>query len=212
MGLALLLVLAVTVFVLYVVVQRALEPGENVDPYAGRVGTTATLATNTTEGSSANSSGGGTTSPTLAPTLIRPTSALASSTLSATATNSYRVTNLVDGDLSTAWNEGAEGPGVGEWVRFEFSVSTKLARIEIANGYQKDTERFEGNPRVESLKVEYSNGTTQLVDLLDVMEFQSITPTIQPVDWVKLTVVSVYAGDEWDDTALSEIRFYAKSD
>ena len=107
------------------------------------------------------------------PSPIRPTSALASSTAEATSTNSYRVTNLLDGDLATAWNEGAEGPGLGEWIQFEFSQSTRLARIEIANGYQKDAERFEGNPRVQSLKVEYSNGTTQLVDLLDVVGLPS---------------------------------------
>lgn len=212
MGLAMLLVLAITVFVLYIVVQRALETTEDVDPYAGRPGTTATVATASTGGSSGATSGGGTTSSTLAPTAIRPTSALASSTLEATSTNSYRVTNLLDGDLTTAWNEGADGPGVGEWIQFEFSQSTRLARIEIANGYQKDSERFEGNPRVKSLKVEYSNGTTQLVDLLDVMDFQAITPTIQPVDWVRFSIVSVYAGNEWDDTALSEVRIYARPD
>jgi hypothetical protein len=211
MGLAMLLVLAITVFVLYVVVQRALESTEEVDPYAGKAGTTATVAAATSGSSSGTTSEGGVTSSTLAPTAIRPTSALASSTLEGTSTNSYRVTNLLDGDLTTAWNEGAEGPGIGEWIQFEFSQSTKLARIEIANGYQKDGERFEGNPRVESMKVEYSNGTTQLVDLLDVMDFQAITPTIQPVEWVRLSIVSVYAGEEWDDTALSEVRIYARS-
>ena len=39
-----------------------------------------------------------------------------------------------------------------------------------------------------------------------------MTPTIQPVDWVRLSIVSVYAGSEWDDTALSEVRIYARPD
>lgn len=221
MGIALLLVLTVTVFVFYVVVQRALEPAEKANPDAGKAGTTATVATSPgagstggTGGSSAGqgSTGGGTTSSTLAALIIRPTSALASSTLDSTSTNSYRVTNLLDGDLASAWNEGVEGPGLGEWVQFEFSESVKLARIEIANGYQKDAARFEGNPRVKALRLEYSNGTTQLVDLLDTEAYQVITPTIQPVDWVRLTIVSVYAGEEWEDTALSEVRIYARSD
>ncbi len=211
MGVAMLLVLAITLFVFYVVVQRALETKEEVDPYAGRSGTTATVATDSTVASGGSAGNGDNTSPTVAPTALRPTSALASSTLDATSTISYRVTNLLDGDLTTAWNEGAEGPGIGEWIQFDFSQTIKLARVEIANGYQKDNERYQGNPRVKSLKVEYSNGTTQLVDLLDVMDFQAITPTIQPVDWVRFSIVSVYAGEEWDDTALSEIRFYAKS-
>ena len=45
--------------------------------------------------------------------VIRPTAASASSVLKATSTNNYRATNLLDGDLTTAWNEGAEGPGTG---------------------------------------------------------------------------------------------------
>jgi hypothetical protein len=212
MGFALLLVLAITVFVLSVVVQRALDSGEDVDAYAGMSGTTATIAAATPQTSGGDAPGGKETSSTLAPTIIRPTSSVASSTLEATPTISYRVTNLLDGDLATAWNEGAEGPGIGEWVRFEFSQKLQLARIEIANGYQKDDGRFQGNPRVRSLRIEYSNGTTQLVDLLDTAEFQAITPTIQPVEWVRFSIVSVYAGEEWEDTALSEVRFYSRPD
>ena len=58
------------------------------------------------------------------------------------------------------------------------------------------------------MKVEYSNGDTKLIDLLDTTEFQSISPTGEAVEWVKLTIVSVYDGEEWDDTALSEVRIY----
>jgi hypothetical protein len=144
--------------------------------------------------------------------VVRPASITASSVLKATASNNYRPTNLLDGDLATAWNEGAEGPGIGEWVKLEFSRQITLTRIEIANGYQKDKDRFVGNPRVKSLEVQYSTGTTQLVNLLDTEEYQTITPTRQPVEWVKLTIVSVYPGKEWEDAALSEVRVYARPD
>jgi len=58
--------------------------------------------------------------------------------------------------------------------------------------------------------LEYSTGTVQLIDLLDVQDFQTIIPTRQPVEWVRLTIVSVYPGEVWEDTALSEVRFYAR--
>jgi hypothetical protein len=209
MGFALFLALVVAAFILGVVIHRGLQSGEDVERFAGQSGTAATIGTATTQGSSGT---GAATSSTLAPTLVRPTAAVASSTLKATSTNSYRATNLLDDDLSTSWSEGADGPGVGEWVKFEFSQQLVLARIEIANGYQKDEDRFLGNPRVKSIKVEYSNGSTQLVDLLDTEEFQMITPTRQAVEWVKLTIVSVYPGDQWEDTALSEVRIYKRSD
>jgi hypothetical protein len=209
MGIALLLVLAATVFALYTIVQWALEPEEVVIPYAGQSGTTATVGTTTTQKPGGNSAN---TTSTLGGTLIRPMSVSASSALKATSTNNYRATNLLDGDLTTAWEEGAEGPGLGEWVLFEFSRQVVLTRVEVANGYQKDEDRFLGNPRVKAMEVAYSNGTTQLINLLDTEEFQSITPTRQPVEWVKLTIVSVYPGEEWDDTALSEVRIYARAD
>ncbi len=214
MGIALLIILAIAVVVLLTIVNRALDSGENVDPLAGQSGTTATISESVTDVSTDDGTDGGTgTSSGLVSTQIRPTSAKASSILEATSTIAYRATNLLDGDLATAWNEGVDGPGIGEWVRFDFSEQLVLTRIEIANGYQKDSERFAGNPRVKSLKVEYSNGAVQMVTLLDTEEFQTITPTTpQPIEWFKLIIVSVYPGAKWEDTALSEVRIYKQSD
>lgn len=211
MSLALLLVLAATVFALYSVVVRALEPEQESDPFAGQEATEATVGPVTTEAPTGSTSTARTTT-TLAGTIIRPTAVTSSSALKATSTNNYKATNLLDGDLATAWEEGAEGPGIGEWVMFEFSRQVTLTRIEIANGYQKDDDRYFGNPRVRSLGVEYSTGTVQLIDLLDTRDYQAIIPTRQPVEWVKLTIVSVYPGDIWDDTALSEVRIYSRPD
>jgi hypothetical protein len=208
MGVALLLILAVVTVVLYMVVNRALSPNEDVKSYTGQSGAPATVGAVTT----VETNDGSGTTVTVAATLVRPTSVASSSSLRATSTNSYRATNLVDGDTATAWSEGVEGPGVGEWVRFDFSKQLLLERIEIANGYQKDEERFLGNPRVKTVEVEYSNGATELVDLADTQEFQTITPKHQSAEWVKLTIVSVYPGKEWEDAALSEVRIYARSD
>jgi hypothetical protein len=211
MAFALLLVLAATVFTLVAVLDRALAPAEVPDTSSGLAGTTATLGGDVTSSTTAGGSSSTDTTSAESTSQIRPATATASSTLKATSTNNYGATNLLDGDVTTAWSEGANGSGIGESVTFTFSSPTVLTRIEIANGYQKDQQRFEGNPRVQTLRLEYSNGTTQLVDLLDSMEFQSIVPTRQPVEWVKMVIVSVYAGTVWDDTSLSEVRFYGAS-
>jgi hypothetical protein len=212
LGFGMLLVLATGIFLLAVVVMKTLGGGEPVEVNTGESGVLATITTLPEETSSTvftnTTSGGSSTGTTENAVEIRPTAAAASSTLDPTPTNNYGVTNLLDGDLTTAWNEGSDGFGIGEWVQFNFAQEVVLSRIEIANGYQKDDDRYFGNPRVQSLKVEYSNGTSQLVDLLDDKEMQIITPTREPITSVRLVIVSVYPGDEWDDTSLSEVRFY----
>jgi zinc-ribbon domain/F5/8 type C domain len=206
MALAILLALAVAVFVLYTIVTRVLTPTETtVNPYAGVSGTVATVVTSATIGSNTGTTGGGTGRGSI---LVRPQAATASSSLKATPIADFRPTNLLDGDLATAWNEGADGVGVGEWVRFQFSEPIPLARIEIANGYQRDAERFAGNVRVKNIELQYSDGATQVVQLLDTQGLQVIKPAAQDTEWIKLTILSVYPGYEWQDAALSELRVY----
>jgi len=211
LGILLLAMLAGAVFLLSGLIASALRSEEKVETSLRRPGTTATVVAQTPS-SVAETGDASPTASTLPLQLVRPTSVTASSALKPTSTANYGATNLVDGDLATAWNEGAEGPGIGEWVRFEFSRQWALARIEIANGYQKDDQRYFGNGRVKSLAIEYSTGTTQLVDLLDSKDIQTIIPTRQPVEWFKITIIDVYPGKIWDDTALSEVRIYARTE
>jgi hypothetical protein len=206
MGLAILLGLAVAVFVLYTIIDRVLDPTTETTsaPGVGVSGTVATLVTSTTVPAT-NTTRGGNVGGSV---LVRPQAATASSSLKATSITDFRPTNMLDGNLSSAWVEGAEGIGIGEWARFEFDAVIPLDRIEIANGYQKDDERFLGNSRVKTLEVEYSDGTEQVVELRDVQGLQAIQPEVQETQWIKLTILSVYADYTWDDTALSDVRVY----
>jgi hypothetical protein len=212
MGFALFLILLAIAFALGFIVYQALDLGDNADPYAGRSGTTATIITDSSgnpDGGTDGSSGSDGSSSGAAAMVIRAPAASASSVLKATTTSNFRAPNLFDDDLTTAWIEGEEGTGTGEWVRFEFSEPVVLDHLEIANGYQKDDDRFLSNARVKSLDIEYSNGATQLVELLDTKDLQSVITTRRATEWIKLTIVSVYPDYEWEDTALSEVRVYA---
>jgi len=210
MGFALFLILLATTFILGFIVYRALALGETVDPYAGRSGTTASIVADASDNPGGAGSGGSSSAPTA--TAIRAPAASASSVLKATTSSNFRPPNLLDDDLTTAWIEGEEGPGSGEWARFDFFQPVVLDRLEIANGYQKDDDRFFSHARVKSLKVEYSNGATQLVELLDSKDLQSVTTARRATEWIKLTIVSVYPDYEWEDAALSEVRVYALPD
>jgi hypothetical protein len=226
-GAALLLGLLILVVVLYTVVARSLDTQENVGAYTDQEGIPATIITVQTETTAVTDQAGATatsvapgedtgssdsTTTTVPSLIVRPKATVSSSALKGTSTASYQATNLLDDDLTTAWVEGANGTGLGEWVRFEFAQPLVLARLEIANGFQKDDQRFRGNPRVRLVKVEYSSGATQLVELFDVKDLQMVVPTSEAVEWVRLIVVSVYPGERWEDAALSEVHLYEKAD
>src|SRR6185503_19469372 len=64
--------------------------------------------------------------------------ASASSVRLAVQNNTYYPANAIDGKRSTAWIEGAEnGPGLGEWIRFDFDREINLHRILVQPGYFK---------------------------------------------------------------------------
>lgn len=210
-GVVLLLLLLAVAAVLGALVYATLSSDGGTDGGLGvATSTTARVSTSSTTGASPEST---TSSVASGTTLARgpsvsPTSVDASSVLPAESGITYEPDNLFDDSLETAWQEGAEGSGVGEWVRFDFGREITLSAIEIANGYQKDGPRFSGNPRVETLRIEYSDGTTQQVRLYDDTGFQEITPAQKPTEWLRLTILSVYPGDSWDDAGFSEVRLY----
>ncbi len=132
----------------------------------------------------------------------------ASSYIEPSAERTYGPDNLIDADPATAWNEGAEGLGEGEWVRLHFETPVIPARLEVANGYQRDEERYTGNGRIEQMTVKYSDGTSQTVELEDRQGFQEVPLAPKETEWLLLTAESVYPGSTWEDLALSEIRVF----
>ncbi len=140
---------------------------------------------------------------------ITPESESASSSLQTATAYNFGPQNLSDDDLTSVWSEGVAGTGIGEWVRFDFSLSVQLARMEIFNGNQKSKTMFTADPRVRSLRIEYSNGAVQIVELRDTEDVQYVNTLQRSTDWIRLTILSVYPNYTTPDTSLSEVRFYA---
>ncbi|MBA2526333.1 MAG: hypothetical protein H0V18_11235 [Pyrinomonadaceae bacterium] len=68
----------------------------------------------------------------------------------AVQSNTYDPANTIDGNKGTAWIEGAEGPGWGEWIRFEFDREINLHRVLILPGYFKSPAIWARNNRFRS--------------------------------------------------------------
>ena len=151
-----------------------------------------------------NQSSPDTSEPTnAAPLKITPS---ASSVRLAVQANTYYPANAMDGKRSTAWIEGVDGPGLGEWIRFDFDRQVNLHRILIQPGYFKSPAIWAQNNRIATLTAQFSDGTSRDLNFNDRMDGQKIDVGSVKTRWVKFVIKSVYYGTD-PDTAISEVAF-----
>lgn len=146
--------------------------------------------------------------------MISSASMSAVATVSATsALSEYNMTHssdrIMDNDTSTAWVEGVSGQGEGESVIFTFDGVYKVSGFVIYGGYQKNSDLYYKNSRPASLKVMYSDGSSQICNLSDTLGAQTFT-LANPVETssITFTIQSVYAGNKYEDTVISEISIF----
>jgi hypothetical protein len=155
-----------------------------------------------------------------------------STTASSTLGNAYRGANICDGNISTAWVEGVEGNGIGEWIKIEIEAgswleeitTTPFSIISIATipGYGKSEKTWIENNRVKKLLVviytppqavpEENEWVVLRLNLRDENKFQVFTLPVDlmtsSIDEMKKTVwlkiEEVYKGTKYEDTCISE--------
>lgn len=137
------------------------------------------------------------------------TSATATTERAPSGNVGYAAALLIDGDLSTAWNnDGSRAPeGIGERVVLTPPSPIWLTEIVLANGYQRDDTTFMGNGRLRTLRLVLDGGRSFQIALLDRRGRQSVRldgPVLTTT--VTLEAVEAYAGDTYEDLAVSEIE------
>ena len=117
--------------------------------------------------------------------------------------------NLIDGNIGTAWVEGVDGNGIGQYITFLFKNKGMISNISIYNGYQKTDDIYSKNSRAKAITINFGDGSSNKF-LLEDMQGEQILNLDQPVETDSLTLVieSVYPGYKYEDTAISEINFY----
>ncbi len=128
----------------------------------------------------------------------------------------YWARNTQDGDLSTAWVEGASGDGVGEYIDLHYPEGTVLTGMKICPGYCKNQDIFDKNSAPSSITITAAGGSGT-VDLSSVagsysacaagVEFQFGSPLKLPDGNVRVTIASVRQGWKYQDTCISELYF-----
>lgn len=121
---------------------------------------------------------------------------------------------IFDGIESTSWQEGVDGPGIGEKVYAQFDNSYYIEYLTFRLGNWKTNDYYTGNNRPKTLRITLGNdatGTEQIfdVDFPDGKELfcVEINPGIR-CSYIEIEIRDIYAGAKWDDTAIADIGFY----
>lgn len=128
----------------------------------------------------------------------------------------YGAANVLDGSSQTAWVEGVDGDGIGEWIQLYLPQQTALRGLRVKNGYWKSERHLRLNTRVARILVSFSDGTSEEVELHDPQENSPgiLNTSGQEIlfahphtsDYVKVTILAVYRdGAEDYDTCITEI-------
>lgn len=134
----------------------------------------------------------------------------------------YSGSNLVDGNVETAWAEGVAGVGIGESITLHLKKATEIHEIDLLNGYFASADLYDKNGKVSRVRVDLGNGHVKEENLFvyvvgDVIEqdlaMQMYSGSIEwkePVttDTITITILDAETGDEHDDTCISEIEVY----
>lgn len=119
--------------------------------------------------------------------------------------------SAVDGNLTTAWCEGASGQGIGESISFKFNKLYIVDKFTINAGYQLGpTYYYEINSRPADIRITYSDGSSETHTLADIKGEQTVyldRPVV--TNSIMITIESVYPGTLCEDTLISEILFWS---
>ena len=130
-------------------------------------------------------------------------------TVSASSTrNTYYPDYLIDQNLRTAWDEGVDGPGIGEWIRCDFDREVSLNSIRIYPGYFKSSAIWAKNNRIAAATLSFSDGSSVHANFPDLMQPQDVSTGGIRTSLVKLVIENVYSGANDNlDTPISEMKF-----
>jgi hypothetical protein len=139
----------------------------------------------------------------------------ASSTLPADRLGVYEAWSVVDGQARSPWCEGADGSGIGQWLRLEFERPVEVTMIQLANGYDYDDDIFAKNNRLRWATFVFSDGERVEWQFDDARGWQTVPLARAPgpniiTTTVEIIVEDAYPGTAYDDTCIGELEIWGR--
>lgn len=121
-----------------------------------------------------------------------------------------------DNNDSTDWQEGVDGPGIGEYLEFAFDKSYPVAYMTFKLGNwlpDKSDKYYWGNCRPKTLQIDSGNNSWNLTFPDGKEEFLVRLDPETDISNIKITIQDVYTDRiEWKDTAITDIGLWYKED
>ena len=124
-----------------------------------------------------------------------------------------------DGLAPSAWCEGVEGAGIGEWLQFE--LQDNIRGMQIYSGFSKVSDKFNWNSpqkkpcpftlnnRPREIELVSSKGqVVTSIKLQDTPKPQMFRQVALKKGKYLLRIVSVYPGKKYSDTCIGEVSFF----
>jgi hypothetical protein len=138
----------------------------------------------------------------------------ASSTLPDSDGRSYDAGNVKGMGRQESWSEGADGPGIGEWLEIKPEVAKPLDAIEMNPGYFKSDDLFQANARPRNVRVDLNGEHSFTASVSDDRSscWIPIRGYDKPVKKIRLTFLEVWPGKKFEDLCVSGIRLHVRLD
>lgn len=138
---------------------------------------------------------------------------VAASSSQSDAYGNYVADYIKDGNLSTAWVEGASGDGIGEFVDFFYPAGTYITGGTIYPAYYKSQDVFEKNGGVTKFQLQSGSEIREVDCSSAAQSMVSGGYTFQLDEGItcdgtlRVTIKEVRGGWKYSDTCISELSF-----
>lgn len=119
---------------------------------------------------------------------------------------------MLDGKLETSWQEGVDGPGIGEQVTFYLDRVYEVKYLAFNLGNWRSGDYYRENHRPQRLTITMNGRETQ-VDFPDEKTKQWVAVEEGcDTSLITITIEDVYYGSnpDWDDTCIAEVEIYGE--